>query len=72
MNFSLRQAVIQNLHGSNATDLNNTIKDAIQKKDEITLPGLGVLFEILWNEENEQTRNQWLTTLEQYFQHNQH
>ncbi|WP_062199092.1 small acid-soluble spore protein SspI [Massilibacterium senegalense] len=71
MNFSLRQAVIQNLQGSSASDLHHTITDAIQKNEEVTLPGLGVLFEILWKEKDTSARQQWLATLEQYFQSNQ-
>jgi len=52
MNFDLRNAVLANLDDSKYDDINATIVDAIQSGEEKTLPGLGVLFEVLWNSSN--------------------
>ncbi|MEO3111119.1 small acid-soluble spore protein SspI, partial [Turicibacter sanguinis] len=47
MNFDLRKAVIANLDDSNYDEIRETIMDAIESGEEKTLPGLGVMFEIL-------------------------
>jgi len=52
MNFDLRNAVLSNLDDSGYDDINETIVDAIRSGEEKTLPGLGVLFEVLWNSSN--------------------
>ncbi|XMB87432.1 small acid-soluble spore protein SspI [Mycoplasmatota bacterium WC44] len=49
MNIDIRQAVIANLTGASHDDINKTILDAINSREEKTLPGLGVLFELIWN-----------------------
>ncbi len=46
--LDLRNAILVKLNGSTTDDLKETILDAIGSKEEKTLPGLGVLFEILW------------------------
>ena len=56
MNFDLRKAVIANLDESKYDEINETIIDAIESGEEKTLPGLGVMFEILWNGSNETER----------------
>lgn len=48
MNIDIRKNIIDNFKDSNEEELANSIKEAISEKDEITLPGLGVLFELLW------------------------
>ena len=53
MNFDLRKAVIANLDDSNYDEIRETIIDAIESGEEKTLPGLGVMFEILWNGSND-------------------
>ncbi len=49
MNFDLRNAVLKNLDDSNYDEIRETILDAVESGEEKTLPGLGVLFEVLWN-----------------------
>ncbi|HOA63485.1 MAG TPA: small acid-soluble spore protein SspI [Bacilli bacterium] len=49
MDIDLRQAVINNMKGADSATVSSTIADAIQVKKEQLLPGLGVLFEIYWN-----------------------
>ena len=53
MNFDLRNAVIANLDDSNYDEIRETIIDAVESGEEKTLPGLGVIFEILWNGSND-------------------
>jgi len=49
MDFNLREAILANVKGSSEEQLEHTITDAIQSGEEKMLPGLGVLFEVLWN-----------------------
>ncbi|NLM32601.1 MAG: small acid-soluble spore protein SspI [Acholeplasmataceae bacterium] len=49
MDIDLRQAIINNMKGADSATVSSTIADAIQVKKEQLLPGLGVLFEIYWN-----------------------
>ncbi len=53
MNLDLRKAVMANLDDSNYDEIRETIIDAIESGEEKTLPGLGVIFEILWNGSND-------------------
>lgn len=68
MNISqvnLRKAVLDNVSDSSIGELRETIIDAIQSGEDKTLPGLGVLFEVLWNQSDPATQGQILQTLHQ-------
>ncbi|RWZ59824.1 small acid-soluble spore protein SspI [Halobacillus fulvus] len=65
MDLNLRAAILSNVTGHSAQQLQATIDDALQKGEEKTLPGLGVFFEVLWKESNEQDRKEILSALEQ-------
>lgn len=54
MDFDLRAAILNNIKGSSEKQLEETIVDAIQSGEEKMLPGLGVLFEVLWNNSTKQ------------------
>ncbi|HLS10348.1 small acid-soluble spore protein SspI, partial [Lentibacillus sp.] len=45
--------------------LEATITDAIQDGEEKMLPGLGVLFELIWKESSEQDKQEMIEALEQ-------
>ncbi|MCM3599290.1 small acid-soluble spore protein SspI [Robertmurraya korlensis] len=64
MNLNLRNAVIHNVSGNTQDELRDTIVDAIQNGEEKMLPGLGVLFEVIWNNASDQEKNEMLKTLE--------
>lgn len=63
MNIDIRKSIINNFNGSNIEEIKNSIESSIKDKDEITLPGLGVFFEILWNNSNEEHKNYILETI---------
>jgi len=46
--LNLRQAILYKMQGSDAAAVKDTIADAVESGLEKTLPGLGVLFEVLW------------------------
>nr|WP_035102214.1 small acid-soluble spore protein SspI [Aneurinibacillus terranovensis] len=54
--LDLRAAIIHNMQGSSEEDVRDTIVDAIESKEEKTLPGLGVLFELAWTQYSEQEK----------------
>ncbi len=64
MNLNLRNAIIHNVSGNTKDQLEDTIVDAIQTGEEKMLPGLGVLFEVIWQNSSEQEKNEMLDTLE--------
>jgi small acid-soluble spore protein I (minor) len=64
MNLNLRNAVIHNVSGNSQDELEDTIVDAIQNGEEKMLPGLGVLFEVIWKHSSEEEKKEMLTTLE--------
>ncbi|MDQ0161118.1 small acid-soluble spore protein SspI [Bacillus alveayuensis] len=71
MNINLRQAVIANVSGNTQDQLKDTIVDAIQSGEEKMLPGLGVLFEIIWKNSDTKHQQEMLETLEQGLNQNE-
>jgi small acid-soluble spore protein I (minor) len=74
MNISqvnLRQAVIDNVHDSSPAELRETIVDAIGSGEDKTLPGLGVLFEVLWHQSNPLKQTEMIQALHQGLQKQQ-
>ncbi|WP_409297303.1 small acid-soluble spore protein SspI [Peribacillus sp. SCS-26] len=64
MNINLRHAVVHNVTGHTPDQIEATILDAIQKGEEKMLPGLGVLFEILWKNAPENEKKEMIQLLE--------
>lgn len=64
MNLNLRKAIIHNVSENTQDQLEDTIVDAIQSGEEKMLPGLGVLFEVIWNHASEDEKKEMLSTLE--------
>lgn len=61
--LNLRQAIMYKMQGSDASAVTDTITDAISTGQEKTLPGLGVLFEVLWQNSDESIRQQMVNTI---------
>lgn len=68
MDLNLRQAIKSNIAGQNDKELEAVIVDAIQRGEEKMLPGLGVLFEIIWENSTDEEKNMMLKTLEEEVQ----
>jgi len=47
--LSLRQAIVQRVHGKTPDDLKDIIESSIDGTEQ-ALPGLGVLFELIWKD----------------------
>lgn len=63
MDLNIRKAVLKNLDNSSYDEIKDIILDSIKEGDEVTLPGLGVMFEVLWNSSNEDLRNNMVSTI---------
>ncbi len=63
MNVNIREYIKNNFKDSSIEELKDSILASIESKDEVVLPGLGVLFEILWNKSTTDSQNKILTTL---------
>ena len=49
MNIDIRESIKNNFKGADKSEIKASIESSITDRQEITLPGLGVFFEILWN-----------------------
>ncbi|MET3290680.1 small acid-soluble spore protein SspI [Brevibacillus fluminis] len=61
--LNLRQAIMYKMQGSDSNAVEDTISDAISSGQEKTLPGLGVLFEVLWQNSDTSQRQQMVSTI---------
>ncbi|MFV9511136.1 small acid-soluble spore protein SspI [Tepidibacillus sp. LV47] len=66
MNFDLRQAIINNIRGKTEEELRDMIVTSIEEHEEKTLPGLGVLFEIIWSNVDADTQEYMVETLSKH------
>ncbi|USG64280.1 small acid-soluble spore protein SspI [Brevibacillus ruminantium] len=64
--LNLRQAIMYKMQGSDAGAVEDTIKDAITSGQEKTLPGLGVLFEVLWQNSDASSRKEMVQTIAEH------
>lgn len=65
MDLNIRKAILHNISNNDQSQLEATIVDAIQAGEEKMLPGLGVLFELIWNQSSEQDKQEMIEALEQ-------
>ena len=63
MNIDIRQSLMNNFKDSTIEDMRQSIEDSIKDNEEITLPGLGVFFEILWSNSDIQEKELILETI---------
>jgi len=62
LNINLRQAVIQRVQNKSNEELQEIIEDSIGGVEQV-LPGLGVLFEIIWQHSDENIQSELVETL---------
>ena len=67
MNIDIRKSIINNFNDAKKDEIKASIISSIEDNEEITLPGLGVFFEILWKKSDEENQEYILNTLENYF-----
>lgn len=64
MEINIRTSVINNLANATTSDIQKTIVDAINIGEEKTLPGLGVLFELMWQNASNNLQTEIVTSIE--------
>ncbi|MFC2948607.1 small acid-soluble spore protein SspI [Virgibacillus sediminis] len=64
MDLNLRKAILSNISTNNQEQLEATIKDAVNGEEKM-LPGLGVLFELIWNHSDQQEQQEMVDALEE-------
>ncbi len=67
MNISIKNHIMNNFKGASKEDIKQSIIASFNDKDEITLPGLGVFFGIIWNKSSEEEKNRILDILKDSF-----
>lgn len=65
MDINIRQAILHNLNNATHDDVRSTIDDAIARNEEIVLPGLGVLFELLYKSASDDEKQRMIDKLVQ-------
>lgn len=63
MNIDIRKSVLDNIKNNSKEEIYQTIKDAVNRKTDVTLPGLGVLFEVIWNKADDSVKNNLINYL---------
>lgn len=64
MNIDIRKSIKENFKNALKDEIKASIESSIKENDEVTLPGVGVFFEILWNNSNEDEKDFILNKLE--------
>lgn len=64
MNIDIRKSIINNFKKNNYDEIKISIESAIKDNDEITLPGLGVFFELLWKNSDDNNKNYIIETIQ--------
>lgn len=64
MNIDIRKSIINNFKNNSKNDIKEAIISSMNENDEITLHGLGVFFEILWKNSDEEHQDYILNIIE--------
>ena len=63
MNVNIIEYIRNKFKKADASEIEESIESSISSNDEVILPGLGVLFEIVWQNCSEDVKNNILQTL---------
>ena len=66
--IKIRDYIINNFKNDDEETIKRAIDESIKEGDEVTLPGMGVFFEIIWQDASDEKRKRILTTLKNRFQ----
>ena len=58
MDINIRQHIINNFSGDDYKTLYNAIDESVKLQDEVTLPGLGVFLELIWENASQELKNE--------------
>lgn len=60
MDTNIRHHIINNFKGDNFDTLRRAIDESVEAQDEVTLPGLGVFLEIIWENASQELKNEMI------------
>lgn len=63
MNIDIRDYIRKNFKDSDQKEIRESIENSIKENDEVTLPGLGVFFEIMWQNVDESIKEKILDAI---------
>ncbi|HPF83432.1 MAG TPA: small acid-soluble spore protein SspI [Bacilli bacterium] len=63
MNIDIRKNIINNFSTASMDEFIDSIETSINDNEEITLPGLGVFFEIIWKNSNKEEKEKLVNIL---------
>lgn len=66
--IKIRDYIINNFKDDDEETIKKAIDESIDEGDEVTLPGMGVFFEIIWQNINDEEKKKILTILKNNFQ----
>lgn len=64
MDINIRESIKDNFKDASIDEIKASIESSIIEGDEVTLPGVGVFFELLWNSSNDDEKDFILKKLE--------
>lgn len=56
--MNIKEYIIKNLKECSIMDVKETVVASVNSNDEVVLPGLGVLFEMVWNNSDSTFQNE--------------
>ena len=65
--IKIRDYIINNFKEDDCDTIKRAIEESIKEQDEVTLPGMGVFFEIIWQDSNNDEKNKILEKLKNRF-----
>ena len=68
MDMTIRQHIINNFKGDDYETLRRAIDESVESQDEVTLPGLGVFLEIIWENSDQELKNQLIDIIKKRVQ----
>ncbi len=69
-NINIRNYIIENFKEDNEEKIRDSIETTIKFKDEDALIGLGVLFELLWENSNEEEKTKYIKLINECIKRN--
>lgn len=55
--MNIKEHIINNFKNDDYKTLKEAIEESISSNDEVTLPGLGVFFSLLWKDADQELKN---------------
>lgn len=68
MDMTIRQHIINNFKGDDYETLRKAIDESVASQDEVTLPGLGVFLEIIWENADQELKNELIEIIKKRVQ----